>query len=277
MNPDYVQINYDRVLSAGLPGSNANANPTYDASFIAVGDVPYGVVISTAGTSNPKEAKAGKSNVAATAGYLYGTGTIAEFGDIKEITAGALNVDIDGTLVELTALNFASASSYEAVASALTSALDGKATAVFADGVFKITSAKTGAGSAVRAVISDGDVGVAALLGLDKYVAVEGKAGVTASAMGVVIRNVVDEAGAGANSNITTVKNGDVGAFRQDGAIKVMAKEAVTEGADVYFDAVTGELYGASASGHTDKLGTSKWKTTVNAGEVGVIDITGLR
>ena len=51
--PDYVQINYERVLSDGLPGTSADANPTYDASYINAGEalIPYGRAISKATAS----------------------------------------------------------------------------------------------------------------------------------------------------------------------------------------------------------------------------------
>lgn len=275
---DYVQLTYDRTLSVGLAGSNANANDTVDYSFIAVGNIPYGVVISSAGTSNPREARAGIGNTEATAGYAYGTGAVAPMDALKDVTDGSFIVDIDGEATTVAGLNFTELTSYEDVATVIGGKLSGKATVTFANGVFTFTSVAKGAESTVTGIRSAKEgTDVTAMIGCATYYGYAGTNAVTGKVLGVVIRNVVDEGGAGPDSNVTTVKNKDIGAYRQDGAIRVVAQDGAVEGGDVYFDSVTGELYATSAGTHTTKLGTAKWLTTVSAGEVGVIDITGLR
>lgn len=279
--PDYVQIKYDRILSDGLPGSNADLNPTYDACFIADGDVPYGVVISNASNAlRPNLGKAGKANVAATAGYAIGGSEAIALGDLKAITAGGFRLYVDGNLVTVGSLSFASATSLADVASAIQTALrsatSGSEVVAAVDGKIKITSGTTGATSQIGPMLAPtSGTDITAAIGWETFEAVAGTAAVTATVMGVVIRNVVDQASP-TDSKITTVKSGDVGAYRQDGTIKVMAKEAVTARGDVYFDDATGELYGTSATGRT-KLGTAKWVADCEAGKVGIIDITGLR
>lgn len=279
--PDYVQIAYDRVLSDGLPGSNADQNPTYDACFIADGDIPYGVVISNASNSlKPNIGKAGKSNVAATAGYAIGGSDAADLSSLTAVTAGGFKLYVDGTQITVGSVDLSSAANLAAVASALQTAIRAvtSSTEVVAvvDGKIKITSATTGASSQIGPMTAPSTgTDLTALLGFTTYTAVDGIAAVTATVMGVVIRNVVDQSSPTA-SNIPMVRSGNVGAFRQDGTIKVMAMEAVTARSDVYFSDADGTLYGSSASGRT-KLGTAKWVADCAAGKVGIIDITGLR
>lgn len=279
--PDYVQIKYDRVLSDGLPGSNADLNPTYDGCFIAEGDVPYGVVISNASTAlRPNMGKVGINNIAATAGYAIGGAPMAQLAALKLVTAGEFKLFVDGAEITVTGVNLSSAANEAAVAAAIQTAIrgvtSGNEVVAVVDGSLKITSGTTGASSQIGPMTSEADDELVGLLGWNTFTAVAGTAAVTAAVMGVVIRNVVDEGGAGNKSNVTVIRDGQIGAYRQDGTIKVLAKENVTARSNVYFDNVTGELYGTTATGRT-QLGTAKWVDNCEAGKVGIIDITGLR
>lgn len=279
--PDYVQLHYDRVLSDGLPGSNADANPTYDASFIAVGDIPYGVVISNASNSlRPNMGQAGKVNVAATAGYAVGGTAAADLASLTAVTAGGFKLYVDGSQIAVGSVDLSSAADLAAVASALQTAIravtSGSEVVAAVDGFIKITSGTTGAASQIGPMTAPSSgTDLTALLGWSTFTAVDGIAAVTATVMGVVIRNVVDQSSPTA-SNLPVVKSGNVGAYRVDGTIKVMAMETITARSDVYFSNTDGTLYGSTASGRT-KLGTAKWVNDCAAGKVGIIDITGLR
>lgn len=279
--PDFVQNVYDRVLSDGLPGSNADLNPTYDACFIADGDTPYGVVISNASNAlKPNMGKAGKTNITATAGYAIGNSDAADIDTLKAVTAGAFKLYVDGTQVSVSSIDLSSVTALSGVASAIQTALrsatSGSEVVAAVDGKIKITSGITGASSQIGPMTAPGSgTDLTAMLGWSTYAAVPGVAAVTAKVMGVVIRNVVDQSSPTA-SNIPMVKDGNVGAYRQDGTIKVLAMEDVTAGSDVYFADADGKLYGSSATGRT-KLGSAKWVNACTAGKVGIIDITGLR
>ena len=280
--PDFVQLNYQRTLSDGLPGSNADQNPTYDASFIADGDVPYGVVISNASNAlRPNMGKVGKQNVAATAGYGIGGEAAADLASLKAVTTGAFKLYVDGTAVSVSSVDLSSAANLAAVASALQTkiraATSGSEVVAVEDGKIKITSGTTGATSSIGPMVAPASgTDLTGLLGWTTFVAVAGIAAVTAAVMGVVIRNVVDQSTSPTGSNIPLIKDGNVGAYRFDGTIKVMAEEAVTEGSSVYFADATGKLYGSSDTGRT-QLGSAKWLTSTAAGKVGIIDIRGLR
>lgn len=280
--PDFVQMNYERVLSDGLPGSNADVNPTYDASFIAVGDVPYGVVISNASNAlRPNMGQVGKQNVSATAGYAIGGAEPADIASLKAVTTGAFKLYVDGTAYSISSVDLSSASNLSAVASALQTkiraATSGSEVVAVDNGKIKITSGTTGAASSIGPMVSPSTgVDLVPLLGWTTFESVAGTAAVTAAVMGVVIRNVVDQSSSPTGSNIPLIKDGQLGAYRIDGTIKVMAQEAVTEGSSVYFADATGLLYGSSASGRT-QLGSAKWLTSTAAGKVGIIDIRGLR
>lgn len=279
--PDFVQNVYDRVLSDGLPGSNADLNPTYDNSFIAEGDVPYGVVICNQSTSlRPNMGRAGKVDVSATAGYATGGSAAADLASLTAVTAGGFKLYVDGTQIAVGSIDLSSAADLAAVASALQTAIravtSGSEVVAAVDGHIKITSGTTGATSQIGPMTAPASgTDLTALLGWSTYVAVNGIAAVTATIMGVVIRNVVDQSSPTA-SNEPLIRDGNVGAYRQDGTIKVLAMEDVAAGADVYFADADGTLYGSSGTGRT-KLGTSKWKDACTAGKVGIIDITGLR
>lgn len=280
--PDYVQLKYDRTLSDGLPGSNADMNPTYDASFIAVGDVPYGVVISNASTSlRPNMGQVGKQNVAATAGYAIGGSDTADLATLKGVTTGAFKLYVDGTAYNVSSVDLSSAANLAAVASALQTAIrsatSGSEVVAMDGNKLKITSGTTGASSTIGPMVDPtSGTSLVPLLGWETFEAVDGIAAVTAAVMGVVIRNVVDQSTSPSGSNIPLIKDGNVGAYRLDGTIKVMAQEDVTEGSNVYFADATGLLYGSSYTGRT-QLGSAKWLTTTAAGKVGIIDIRGLR
>ena len=279
---DYVQLNYERVLSDGLPGSNADVNPTYDASFIADGDVTYGVVISNASNAlRPNMGKVGKQNVAATAGYGIGGSEPADIATLKAVTAGGFKLYVDGTAYSISSVDLSSAATLSAVASALQTkiraATSGSEVVAVDNGKIKITSGTTGATSSIGPMISPATgTDLVPLLGWTTFESVAGTAAVTAAVMGVVIRNVVDQSSSPTGSNTPVIKDGQLGAYRIDGTIKVMAQEDVTEGSSVYFADATGLLYGSSATGRT-QLGSAKWLTSTAAGKVGIIDIRGLR
>ena len=280
--PDFVQMKYERVLEDGLPGSNADLNPTYDASFIAVGDVPYGVVISNASNAlRPNMGQVGKQNVAATAGYAIGLTEAADIASLNAVTTGAFKLYVDGTAYSISSVDLSSAANLAAVATALQTkiraATSGSEVVAAVDGKIKITSGTTGAASSIGPMVSPGTgVDLVPLLGWTTFESVAGIAAVTAAVMGVVIRNVVDQSSSPTGSNIPLIKDGQLGAYRIDGTIKVMAQEAVTEGSSVYFADATGLLYGSSDTGRT-QLGSAKWLTSTAAGKVGIIDIRGLR
>ena len=279
---DYVQLNYERVLSDGLPGSNADVNPTYDASFIADGDVTYGVVISNASNAlRPNMGKVGKQNVAATAGYGIGGSEPADIATLKAVTAGGFKLYVDGTAYSISSVDLSSSATLSAVASALQTkiraATSGSEVVAVDNGKIKITSGTTGATSSIGPMISPATgTDLVPLLGWTTFESVAGTAAVTAAVMGVVIRNVVDQSSSPTGSNTPVIKDGQLGAYRIDGTIKVMAQEDVTEGSSVYFADATGLLYGSSATGRT-QLGSAKWLTSTAAGKVGIIDIRGLR
>lgn len=280
--PDYVQLNYERVLEDGLPGSNADANPTYDNSFIAEGDVPYGVVISNASNAlRPNMGKVGKQNITATAGYAIGGSEPADIATLKAVTTGAFKLYVDGTAYSISSVDLSSAATLAAVATALQTkiraATSGSEVVAVDNGKIKITSGTTGAASSIGPMVSPvSGLDLVPLLGWTTFEAVAGVAAVTATVMGVVIRNVVDQSSSPTGSNIPLIKDGQLGAYRQDGTIKVMAKEDVTAGSSVYFADADGTLYGSSGTGRT-ALGSAKWLTSTPAGKVGIIDIRGLR
>lgn len=279
--PDSVQLVYDRVLSDGLPGSRAGINPTFDNCFIADGDIPYGVVISNASNAiKPTIGSIGKVNVTATSGYGVGTGTVGTLAALQAITTGGFKIYVDGTQIAVGSLDFSAATDLAGVAAAIQVAVravtSSTETVTYTSGAFKFTSATTGSSSIIEAMTAPATgVDVTALLGWTTYSAVAGIDAVTATVMGVVIRNVVDQASSSA-SNTPVVHDGDVGAYRQDGAIKVLAQEDIAAGSTVYFNTTTGLLYGSTGSGRT-ALGSSVWLDAVASGKVGIIDVRGLR
>jgi hypothetical protein len=293
--PDFVQKRYDRVLGDGLPGSNADANPTFDASFIAeASDIGWGIAISAGSSYGPPvRARKGTTGIqAAAAGYAIGTGLVeSSIPAWAAITDGEFNITINGIKKDLTALDFNAVTDLDGVAAVVQAAIRAytagstpftSATVVLdsASGQFKITSGTTGVASIVsnpEQVVGGSGTDVLAMLGLDSVYEVAGVAAVVAATLlGVTIRSVTEEGGAGSSSNTTTVKEGHVGAFRQDGKIKVLYTNDATAGADVYIVDATGAIVAGSSSGRT-KLGSSKFVTTGAMGSVGIIDVSGLR
>jgi hypothetical protein len=293
--PDFVQKRYDRVLSDGLPGSNADANPTFDASFIAeASDIGWGLAISVGSSYGPPvRARAGTTGIhAATAGYGIGTGlpdnVIANW---AAITDGEFSLLINGIALDATAMDFNAVADMDDVAAVLQAKIRANtggstpftsATVVWDATAlqFKVTSGTTGAASLVTEFGNvDGGSGtdILAMLGFDSALYVPGTAAVVAATLiGVTIRSITEEGGAGTASATTTVKEGHVGGFRMEGAIKVLAATDVTAGADVYIVDATGAIVAGSGSGRT-QLGTSKFKTTTAQGGVAIIDVRGLR
>jgi len=291
--PSYVQKQYDRVLSDGLPGANADSNPTRDFSFIAEnGDIPFGRVVSLGSSYGPPpRARLGTTSIhAASAGYLIGTGfPIQVLSTWTAITTGEFSIKINGVAHNITALDFHSATDLDGIASVIQTAVRAigtggytLATVVWDDATeqFKITSGTTGTTSSVTypGVVTGGSgIEINVMLGWDSFQTVVGTAAVVAATiLGVSLRSITEEGGAGAASKTTTVREGHVGAFRQDGLIKVLCLEATAGGGSVYFDDATGEIYAASGSGRT-QLGSAIYTGTYSVGQVGIIDVKGLR
>lgn len=281
MNPDFVQLRYDRVMSDGLPGSPGDGNDIRMMSFVAENDIPFGRVISVGSQCfNPTTAILGGGTIAATAGFLQGHANETDLAEWSAIKDGCLTVKIDGTDKALTGLDFSAVKTLSEVAEVVNSALGDSATCVYLNDAdcFVITSASTGATSAVTEP-RDGETGTGLLahLGFDGTpVTKVGMAGHSAIVLGVSVRSMTAEALPGKNSDTTVVKIGDVGAYTNDGVIKVQAMESVKFNGDVYFDNQTGCIYGSAASGRT-KLGTSKFRADAAQGQIVLIDVTGLR
>ena len=85
----------------------------------------------------------------ATAGYLHGGAISAAPFAFKSVNAGALDISIDGTLHELTGLNFSSVEDLAGVAGVLETALSAWATVELEVDHLMITSKTTGASSSV--------------------------------------------------------------------------------------------------------------------------------
>ena len=277
---DYVQIAYDRNQLQGLPGSLTGLNDTRLFSFLAAAEIPFGRVISAAGDTLPRPAILGGGQQAATAGYMTGAAIDTGIATFAAITNGGLKVTIDGTAVSLTALDFSSCLSYADVAGVINTALSTNGSCAFSPvtGAITITSATTGASSSVTKVE---DIATYTSI-IDEIgfggsnIIVPGKAQYTPTVLGVSVRSVtVESKDSGANSNLPVVKVGDVGCYIRDGTIKVEVMDACTIGGSVYYDATTGQIYAAS-SGHT-ALGSAKFMESGAAGQVVMIDVTGLR
>lgn len=89
------------------------------------------------------------AEIEATAGKLTGGQIPSDVEPLKAISAGKLDISVDGTGQNLTALDFSSVASLTDVAGVLTTALSGKATVSVSGNSLVITSATTGASSTV--------------------------------------------------------------------------------------------------------------------------------
>lgn len=278
---DYVQINYDRTMAVGLPGSLTGLNDTRLFSFLAQQEIPFGRVVSLGTWGGlPNAAILGGGTVAATSGYLEGNPTIAPIAELNGFTASNLcTIEIDGGTPTDVTFDFTTCANYQDVAGVVSSALGAAATCTYeaGEGVFVITSASTGSTSSVTSFTKvTGDDIVAALGFSGTPKAVQGTNAYVATNIGVSVRSVTVEAkDNGVNSNLPVVKVGDVGCYIQDGIVRVQVKDNVVKNQAVYFDPTTGEIYGGTA-GHT-ALGTSKFLQDGAAGEVIDIDVVGLR
>lgn len=94
-----------------------------------------------------------RTQATALAGWVRGIALspVTALADMKEIEAGDLNIEIDGTLKQLDSLDFTSITSLSEAASIITTALNGVATVTFSSqfNAFTVTSATTGDTSAV--------------------------------------------------------------------------------------------------------------------------------
>ena len=289
--PDAVQTSYTRTLADGLPGTIADQNPGFDRSFVGetAAGIPFGAVISQG--ENPQGAVLGSSTLAAAAGYAVGTGAVdSNVADYTSISAASFSVKIDGTTVNVSALSLTGVTSMATLASTIQTALRSAAQTAVVTGYasitvtydasanqFTITSGTTGASSSVTFIANySTGTAIAAMLGFSSYAAIAGTAQVAASPLGVVIRSVT-EAGGFTATNVTSIAQGHVGAYRADGAIKVLINEATTQHAQVWFNKTTGLIYASSNAGACTTLGTAKFQGAYSIGTVGKIDITGLR
>ena len=288
--PDSVQTSYTRNIADGLPGTPANLNPEHVASFISEEDngIAFGVVISQGDTAvgTTVGARNGQVNLAATSGYARSTGAVTTLlATWKAITDGSFKVAVDGTLRSITAVNTSAVTSMADVAAAIQARLRVATsstetvtyTADNGTGYFTITSATTGTSSVVTNIV-DNSTGTAIKdkFGFSSYSPKAGYAAVTAAALGIALRSVTVEAQPMPDSGITKIMRGRVGAYIYDGPVKVLCKEATAYRGQVYFNKTSGEIY-ASSTASTAALGTAKFKGVYSIGEVGVIDITGLR
>ena len=89
------------------------------------------------------------AEIEATAGKLTGGQIPSDVEPLKAISAGKLDISVDGTEQNLTALDFSSVASLTDVAGVLATALSGKATVSVSGNSLVITSATTGASSTV--------------------------------------------------------------------------------------------------------------------------------
>lgn len=293
--PDYVQKTYSRVLSDGLPGSNADANPTYDASFIAENSsIPFGVAISRGSSFGPPvTARIGTTAIqSAAAGYGTGTGTpTTDIATWNAIVDGEFSLLINGVAFDATGMDFSSAADMDAVAAVIETKIQSyvaggaaftSATVTWSSTTFQftITSGTTGVTSTVTYFDNvDGGYGtqIVSTAGLDSALYVAGQAIVAAAVLiGVVMRALTEEGGAGSSSDTTVIKEGGIGAYRQDGTIKVLCTEAATAKAQVYIVDATGVIVAASGGGRT-ALGTSKFENNYAAGTIGIISVSGLK
>lgn len=116
----------------------------------------------------PGEVQIGRWAKTATAGQISGSIlTVAqqEITNFQSITAGAFDVTIDGSVVNVTAVDLQAQSNLNGVASQVTAALGGKGTCIWNGQQFIIKSATTGTSSTVSTVT---DTELSQVLGLSK-------------------------------------------------------------------------------------------------------------
>lgn len=116
----------------------------------------------------PGEVQIGRWAKTATAGQISGSIlTVAqqEITNFQSITAGAFDVTIDGSVVNVTAVDLQAQSNLNGVASQVTAALGGKGTCIWNGQQFIIKSATTGTSSTVSTVT---DTELSQVLGLAK-------------------------------------------------------------------------------------------------------------
>lgn len=136
--------------------------PEYKAAALYFGQTPQ-----------PSTLYIGKWARTATAGVLHGgilTTAQQVIGNFTAVTAGKLNISVDGSAKTLTSIDFSAATNLNGVASVVTTKLAGAATCVWnaAAGRFDITSATTGATSTVSfATVPSGGTDVGPLLALE--------------------------------------------------------------------------------------------------------------
>lgn len=99
--------------------------------------------------SKPRHLLFGRRVSSAISAYVRGTKYTGTVADIKAVTTGTLNIEIDGTSIALTSLDFSSATSFSDVATILQTALQGElasttCTYSSVNGAFTITSPTTG-------------------------------------------------------------------------------------------------------------------------------------
>ncbi len=291
--PDAVQTQYDRVLSNGLPGSVADANPAVRESFVAEGgNIPYGIVISRGSieslNGNTQTGRLGKTGLlAATKGYVIGTGIVEQDMAVwNAISDGAFKVSIDGVENTISACDTSGAADLDAVAVILQARIRIPAAGGFTlalctyDSVtkaFTITSGVAGAASSVSDLsVAGSGTEINVIAGLDTGFNVSGDAATTLVVLGITQRTLISESVSVSDSASVATKEGEVGAVVREGTIKVLAKETAADRGDVYYDDATGEIYASAGAGLT-QLGSAKFVGAVQSGSVGVVDIVGVR
>ncbi len=285
----YVQNSYQRILDDGLPGTPADANPKFRDSFVCeeADGIGYGLVISRGSIApqngNTQTGRLGTSGaLAATAGSLSGTGPVADLVDLQAITDGEFDITVDGALVQARTLDFSGAATYAAVAAIIETEITAAIALVTynADGHFVITSATTGVGSTVTVASAPGAPGtgvpVQELLGLDSGEVVDGQDLTTLVILGITERVLISESRSVSESSEVVTKENEIGAVVNDGRIKVLANEATVDNGDVYFSDTTGEIFSAAGAGRT-QLGSAKFRGSVAAGKIAIVDVAGLR
>lgn len=151
---DLTDFDFSSIVDISAATSVLNSKLTGIASASQIGGI-FTITSITTGTTSLVESPIETGTpavpeVPATSGKLLGTAA-AVLTDIKAVTAGKLDITIDGTVVHVTALNLSAVTDLPAAASALQAKLTGKATVTQAAGVFTITSATTGLNSTVSA------------------------------------------------------------------------------------------------------------------------------